>query len=97
MVVTVLSQFCTLIVVSPMEMTSPSALNFGATIQSPSLIMRLADSWIPATNPISGSLNTSDSTAAEAPSPAMIANGSLLMIMARQDMEPRMMTMSLTA
>ena len=69
MVVMVLSQLRTLTVVRPISITAPSAPYFGISSQSPSLSISLAESWIPATRPRIGSLNTSISTAAMAPSP----------------------------
>ena len=68
-VVMVLSQLRTLTVVRPISMTAPSAPYFGISSQSPSLSMSLAESWIPATRPRIGSLNTSIRTAAMAPRP----------------------------
>ena len=96
MVVTVLSQLRTLMVFNPIDTTSPSASNAGATIQSPSCNILFAESCMPATNPSIVSLNTSESIAAEAPSPAITASGSRLIRIARHTNDPSTITSSFT-
>ena len=73
--VMVLSQFCTLTVVKVISITSPSALYFGISIQSPTRTISLADNWIPATNPRIEFWNTSSRTADSAPKPPRSMNG----------------------
>ena len=67
--VIVLSQFCTFTVVNATSMTSPSAPYFGISIQSPTATILFALSCMPATSPSMASLNTSKSTAINAPNP----------------------------
>ena len=62
-----LSQLRILTVVSDTSSTVPSAPNLGTEIQSPTLSMSLAESWMPDTKPRILSRNISISTAAEAP------------------------------
>ena len=71
----VLSKFCTLTVVRATSITSPSAPNFGISIQSPRATIRLAVSCTPATSPRMASLKISIITAVRAPSPLKISTG----------------------
>ena len=73
----VLSQLRILTVVNDTSSTFPSAPYFGTEIQSPTLSMSLAESWMPDTNPRMLSRKISISTAAEAPSPVSRMVGDL--------------------
>ena len=65
----VLSQLRILTVVSDTSSTVPSAPYLGMAIQSPTLSMSLAESWMPDTKPRMLSRKISINTAAEAPNP----------------------------
>ena len=69
MLVIVLSKFWTLTTLSPMSMTSPSAPNLGALIQSPTRTRSLVETWIAATSESSVSRKTRMMIAAAAPRP----------------------------
>ena len=66
----VLSKLRTLTVVSDTSITEPSAPYLGTDIQSPTLSMSFAESWMPETNPRILSRKISMIIAAEAPRPA---------------------------
>ena len=73
--VTVLSQFCTLMVCRDTSITSPSALAEGISIQSPTRIMSLELTVTPATIESNVSWNIRISTAIIAPRPDSNTSG----------------------
>ena len=75
MVVMVLSKFCTLTVCRAMSMTSPSALSWGISIQSPTRMMSLLEICTLATRESRVSWKISSSTAAMAPRPESRISG----------------------
>ena len=75
MLVMVLSQFCTFTVCRAMSITSPSALSWGISIQSPTRTMSLELICRLATSDRMVSWNTRISTAIIAPSPDSRING----------------------
>ena len=75
MLVTVLSQFCTLTVCRLISITAPSAFSLGISIQSSTRSMSLLANCTPATNDRIVSLNTSISTADMAPRPESSSKG----------------------
>ncbi len=92
---TVLSQLRTLTVDSDTSTTSPLALCFGTTIQSPLRSILLAVSCTLATRPRIVSLKTSISTAADAPKAVRIATGVFPMRMLRAIITATPITISL--
>src|SRR3546814_7330587 len=78
MVVTVLSQFCTLTVCNAISMTKPSAPAWGISIQSPMRSISLEVICALATSESKVSLNTSSNTADKAPRPDSINKGERL-------------------
>ena len=62
---------------SDTSITEPSAPYLGTVIQSPTLSMSFAESWMPETKPRMLSRKTSMMTAAEAPSPVSRMAGDL--------------------
>src|SRR5690606_21020857 len=79
-VVMVLSQFCTLILLRLISITSPSAPYFGISIQSPTPIELVADTCTLATKPSIVHLKTTISIAEAAPKEAKNAQGELPVI-----------------
>ena len=70
-----LFQFWTLTVCRVISITSPFASYLGISIQSPSLTILFAVSWMPATNPSMESLKISEIIAVAAPIPLSIIQG----------------------
>ncbi|MOA11457.1 hypothetical protein D3C78_1314000 [compost metagenome] len=97
MVVMVLSQFCTLTMLSAMSITKPSAPTWGISTQSPTRIMSFEPSCTPAVKDRMVSLNTSISTADIAPRPDSSSRGERSSSVATMSTAATMKTSSLVS